>query len=343
VEAARQYTIAAGDLQGLQAKVALARKQWGLPPETRVVSCYEAGRDGFWLHRALTAAGWANRVIDPASIERDRRAKPLKTDRVDAGRLLELLVLAEEGRRRLRVVHVPSEADEDARQPDRELGTLKGVRTTIRNRITGLLATQGVRVRRSGAARPDLASVHRWDGTALPPQLAARLAREVASLAAVEARIGDLEAARAETIAAGETVAAQRMGQLMRLKAVGPNGAGRLVAEFFGWRRFRNGREVGALAGLTPTPYQSGAMAHDQGISKAGHARVRAMAIELAWCWVRFQPASALTRWYQTRFGGGSGRQRRIGIVALARKLLIAFWRFLETGVFPDGAVTKPA
>ena len=342
-DATRRYTLEAGDVTMLWQKLARARAQWQLPPETRVVSCYEAGRDGFWLHRCLTAQGWRNVVIDPASIERDRRAKHVKTDRIDAARLLELLVLAEEGRRRLRVVRVPTDADEDARQTDRELATLKGVRTTIRNRITGLLAAQGLRVRATHTARLDLTALRRWDGSPLPAGLAGRLAREMEALDAVAARIAALDAERHAALAAHQTKAAQQIGQLMALKGIGANGGTRLVVEFFAWREFRNGREVGALAGLTPTPYQSGESYRDQGISKAGNARVRTMAIELAWCWLRFQPTSALAQWYQRRFGQGSGRQRRIGIVAVARKLLVALWRFLETGEMPPGAVLKAA
>ena len=341
-ERPRHYTVESGDLRAVQDRLARARTQWGLPASTPVVSCYEAGRDGFWIDRALTALGVRNVVVDATSIERDRRAKPVKTDRVDAERLLELLVAWAAGRKRLRSVRVPSVADEDARQADRELATLKGVRTTITNRITALLVTQGIRLRITPAKTLDVPTLRGWDGAPLGPGLCGRLTREVAELAAVRARIAGLERARRAGIEAAATPAAQQMARLVQLRGIGANGASRLVVEFFAWRAFRNGREVGALAGLAPTPYQSGASMREQGISKAGNGRVRTMAIELAWCWLRFQPQSALARWFEARFGSGSKRHRRIGIVALARKLLIGLWRYLDAGLVPDGAIVTP-
>ncbi len=341
-ERPRGYTVAAGDVAGVFEKLERARRHWGLASDTRIRSCYEAGRDGFWLHRCLTAQGVTNVVVDPTSIERDRRAKTVKTDRVDAQRLVQLLVDWWEGRKRLRMVRVPSVAEEDARQADRELATSKRVRTAITNRITSLLIAQGVRLTRP-LTRVVLSELRTWDGEPLPPGLSARVTRELEAWAAVTHRIAGLERARREAIAAQATPATRQAAQLMRLGGIGANGASRVVVEFFAWRRFRNGREVGALAGLTPTPYDSGTLRRDQGISKAGNAHVRTMAIELGWCWLRFQPGSALSRWFERRFGTGSKRLRRIGIVALARRLLIALWRFLETGEVPEGAVLKPA
>ncbi len=341
-ERPRHYTVDAGDVVKVLEKLERARQHWGLAATTRVVSCYEAGRDGFWLHRCLTAQGVTNVVVDPTSIERDRRAKTVKTDRVDAQRLVQLLVDWWEGRKRLRIVRVPSVAEEDARQADRELATSKRVRTAITNRITSLLIAHGVRLA-VPPARVVVSELRTWDGARLPPGLSARLTRELEEWAAVTYRIVGLERARREAIAAQATPATRQAAQLMRLGGIGANGASRVVVEFFAWRRFRNGREVGALAGLTPTPYDSGTLRRDQGISKAGNAHVRTMAIELAWCWRRFQPRSALSRWFERRFGTGSKRLRRIGIVALARRLLIALWRFLETGEVPEGAVLKAA
>jgi len=342
-ERPRHSSVASGDLGAVQERLARARTFWGLPAATTVVSCYEAGREGFWLHRALTAHGIRNVVVDATSIERDRRAKAVKTDRVDAERLLELLVAWTEGRKRLRTVRVPSEADEDARHADRELATLKGVRTALVNRITGLLGAQGIPLRLTPARRVDVAALRDWAGAPVGPGLAGRLTRELEELGAIRARIAGLEQARQAAIATAATPAAAQMARLVQLRGIGANGASRVVVEFFAWRGFRNGREVGALAGLTPTPYQSGAVAREQGISKAGNARVRTMVIELAWCWLRFQPTSALAQWYQARFGQGGRRQRRIGIVALARKLLIALWRYLDAGVIPDGAIVTAA
>ena len=342
-ERPRHYSVASGDLGAVQERLARARTLWGLPAATSVVSCYEAGREGFWLHRAVTAQGFRNVVVDATSIERDRRAKAVKTDRVDAERLLELLVAWTEGRKRLRTVRVPSVADEDARHADRELATLKGVRTTLVNRITGLLGAQGIPMRLTPARCVDVAALRDWAGAPLVPGLSGRLTRELEELTAVRARIAGLERARQTAIATAATPAMAQMARLVQLRGIGANGASRLVVEFFAWRGFRNGREVGALAGLTPTPYQSGAVAREQGISKAGNARVRTMVIELAWCWLRFQPQSALACWFQARFGQGGRRQRRIGIVALARKLLIALWRYLDAGVVPDGAIVTAA
>jgi transposase len=342
-ERPRHYTVAGGDVGAVLEKLARARAAWQLPADAEVRSCYEAGRDGFWLHRWLTAHGILNVVVDAASIERTGRAKHVKTDRIDAEALLRLVIDWREGRKRVRIVRVPSVAEEDARQPDRELAAAKGALTAIRNRISGLLIAQGVRVSASALRRTAVQTLRGWDGTPLPPALCARLTREVEALEAVRQRIRTLEGERRAAIRAAATPATAQMAQLMAVRSIGVNGASRLVVEFFAWRAFRNGREIGALAGLAPTPYASGALRRELGISKAGNAAVRTMAIELAWGWLRYQPASALSRWYQARFGSGSKRMRRIGIVALARKLLIALWRFLETGEIPAGAIVARA
>jgi transposase len=338
----RERTLAAGDLAGLQQEIGLAKKRFGLPARIRVVSCYEAGRDGFWLHRYLTQAGVANQVVDSASIEVNRRAKRAKTDRMDATKLLTMLIRYHEGETKVwHVVHAPSVADEDSRQLHRELETLKGERTQHSNRIKGWLAGQGVRREVTADFREQLDQIRLWDGSALPAGLRARLRRESERWGCVQGQIKTLEAERLEAIRHAPGAAAEQVRHLLRLKGIGRNSAWLYVMEFFSWRAFRNRREVGALAGLTPTPYQSGASAREQGISKAGNKHIRAIGIEIAWGWLRYQPDSALSRWYQTRFGSGSSRLRRIGIVALARKLLIALWRYLEKGVLPDGAVLK--
>ncbi len=343
-ERPRHYTVEGGDVAAALEKVERARRHWRLDATTRVVSCYEAGRDGFWLARCLAARGVTNVVLNATSIARDARAKHVKTDRLDAERLLEVLMDGWEGRKVLPRVRVPSVADEDARQADRELGSAKGVRTAITNRITNLLIAQGLRVSAGAVRRQDLTTLRLWDGSPLPPGLTARLGRELEALDAVDRRIAGLERERRQALKAPATRAAQQMAQLMWLDGIGINGASRLVLEFFAWRAFQNGRQIGALSGLTPTPYDSGATRREQGISKAGNARVRTLAVELAWCWRRFQPESALTRWFERRFGGGSKRQRRVGVVAFARRLLIALWRFLETGDIPEGArVRMPA
>jgi transposase len=339
----RQRTVVARDLAAVRREVAQAKQRFGLPATCRVRSCYEAGREGFWLQRWLEAEGIENRVVDASSIEVNRRLRRAKTDRMDATRLMVLLVRFWYGERRVwSVVRVPSVEEEDRRHLHRELLTMKRDRTRLANRIQGLLANQGLRVDWRKPLARQLDALRSWDGSPLPRGLRARLDQEGERLELLNRQIEALEATRRERIRAekaGPVVG--KVGQLLTLQGVGSNSAWLYVMEFFGWRQFRNRREVGALAGLTPTPYQSGDSHREQGIAKAGNRHVRAMAIEIAWGWLRFQPESALTRWYETRFAHGSSRLRRIGIVALARKLLIALWRFLETGLLPEGAVLK--
>jgi transposase len=237
------------------------------------------------------------------------------------------------------VVRVPTVAEEDQRQLHRELLTAKRDRTRVTNRMKGLLANQGVVLEVSAGFLAELAVVALWDGTAVPPGLRARLEREWVKVELLTAQMRQLEGERAEALRSDPAPAVELVRRLMRLRGIGVNSAWLYVMEFFGWRAFRNRREVGGLAGLTPTPYQSGELSREQGIVKAGNRYIRAMAIEIAWGWLRFQPESALSRWYQERFGQGSSRIRRIGIVALARRLLVELWRYLETGALPEGAV----
>jgi transposase len=341
-EQIRHKTIAAGDLVALLEWVATVRQKTGVSAATPVWSCYEAGRDGFWIHRALEAQGIQNLVVDAASIEVSRRRRRARTDRLDGEALVALLERYWRGEQKaLRPVRVPSEAEEDGRELHRELESVKRARVAVGNRIGSLLATHGVRIDLGADGAAQLAAATRWDGSALPPQLSARLQREWQAYEGLTARIRGVEAERREAVRAGTGRALDQVRQLRQVRAVGDNSAWLFVFELFGWRQFQNRRQVGAVAGLAPTPWSSGEVTRELGISGAGNARVRTMAIEIAWGWLRFQPQSALTRWYQARFGSGSARMRRIGIVALARKLLIAFWRFLETGVLPDGALLK--
>jgi len=338
----RGRTVAARDLDAVRQEVARALTRFRLPPDTRVVSCYEAGREGFWLHRALTTLGVANSVVDSASIEVNRRARRAKADRLDAEKLVLMLARATQGDSRVwRVVRVPSEADEAARQLSRELDAVTHDCTQVRNRIHGLLATEGVTLALAGDVPAALAAVRRWDGTPLPAELVARLVRDWRQVEALSARRAALAAQRRRDLATGTSPAHVQMRQLARLRAVGVVSATVLVREFFGWRGFRNRRQVGGCAGLTATPFQTGGSHREQGISKAGNRRVRTLMIELAWSWLRYQPHSDLSAWYRAYVGGGGGRQRRVGIVALARKLLIALWRYLETGAVPAGARLK--
>jgi transposase len=338
----RRRTIDAGDLAALGWEIGQAKQRLGLPETTPVLSCYEAGRDGFWLHRYLVTSGIENLVVDSASIEVNRRAKRAKTDRLDVRKLGSMLIRYHSGEKKVwSVVHVPSVEAEDKRHLHRQLATLKTDRTRHINRIKGLLAGQGVCMSVTGDFLERLESVRLWDGAPLLPGLRSRLEREYACLQFVNQQVQEVEAERSEAIRASDDPSVEKVRQLLRLRGIGDNSAWLFVMEFFDWRDFRNRREVGSLAGLTSTPYQSGDEAHEQGISKAGNRPIRAMATEIAWSWLRYQPQSELSCWYWERFGHGSKRIRKIGIVALARKLLIALWRYLAFGEMPAGAQLK--
>ena len=239
------------------------------------------------------------------------------------------------------VVKVPSVEAEDHRHLHRDLETLKQERASTTTRIKGLLSSQGMRVTSLTKLPEQLEALRLWDGSPIPPGLRRRVLRVYAHHTFLSEQIAEVEAERRAQLHASTDARIDQVRQLMLLKGIGINGAWLLVMEFFGWRAFKNRREVGGLAGFTPTPYQSGASAREQGITKSGNRHVRWMTTELAWSWLRFQPDSALSCWFRQRFGSGGKRLRRIGIVAVARKLLIALWRFLETGVFPEGAVLK--
>jgi transposase len=340
----RKRTVAAGDLIALEQEIAVAKKRFGLSPTARVLSCYEAGRDGFWLHRYLWAQGIENLVVDSSSIEVNRRAKRAKTDRLDVGKLVTMLARYDGGEKKVwSVVHVPSVEAEDARHLHRELMALKRDRTRHINRIKGLLAGQGVRLKVSAELVSQLDQVRVWDGTCLPPGVRARVEREFAGWQFVHQNILELEAERSELLRTSSEPSVELVRRLLRLCGIGDNSAWLYVMEFFSWREFRNRRQVGGLAGLAATPYDSGDQSRDQGISKAGNSPVRSMAIEIAWGWLRHQPDSELTHWFDERFGHSGKRLIKIGIVALARKLLIALWRYLETGEVPAGAHLKPS
>lgn len=338
----RQRAIAARDWETVLLEIEGAKRRFGLGESVRVVSCYEAGRDGFWLHRLLVHHGIANLVVDSSSIEVKRRGRRVKTDRLDVGKLLAMLLRYHGGERAVwSVVRVPTVVEEDRRQLHRELATAKRDRTRVTNRIKGLLVNQGVAGEMGGGFLERVGTIRLWDGSSLPAALRARLEREWAKVELLTAQIRELEAERVRLLRSSQDAAVGVARQLYLLRGIGLNSAWLYAMEFFSWRGFRNRREVGALAGLTPTPYASGAMSREQGIGKAGNRHIRAMAIEIAWGWLRFQPESALSRWYQERFGSGSSRVRRIGIVALARRLLVELWRYLETGAVPEGAVLK--
>lgn len=339
----RERDLTALDLAGLVKEIRLAKERFGLSENTPVRSCYEAGRDGFWLHRYLETQGVTNLVVDSASIEVNRRKRRTKTDRMDVGKLLTMLMRYYQGEKKVwSIAHVPSPEEEDQRQLHRELMTVKAEGTHHINRIKGLLASQGVKLpfRKDFLSR--LEGVRLWDGSKLPTDLHAAIEREYERYQLVNQQINQLDLIRVEAVRTSTAPAVEPVRQLLRLKGIGMNSAWVYVMEFFSWRGFHNRRELGSLAGLAPTPYQSGDSTHEQGISKAGNRRIRAMAIEIAWVWLRLQPDSQLSLWYQERFAKGGSRVRRIGIVALARKLLIELWKYLETGNPPEGASLKP-
>jgi transposase len=339
----RQRVVKAADVDAVDDEIRRAKRRFKLPEDVEVVSCYEAGRDGFWIHRFLEAIGVTNHVVDSSSIEVKRRQRKRKTDRLDLEALLRLLIRYWGGEKSVwSVVRVPSWEAEDIRHLHRELMTLKRDRTRVTNRIRAQLATQGVlQVELRPGFLETLETLRLWDGLELPEQLKKRLTREWGTWEWLTARIKEVERERRELLKTSKDPAVAKVRQLEQLKGIGVNCAWLYVMEFFGWREFRNRREVGALAGLTPTPHQSGEMEQERGIDKAGNRHVRGMAIEIAWGWLRFQPESALSQWYRERYGAGSSRMRRIGIVALARKLLIELWRYLETGALPEGAETR--
>jgi transposase len=342
-----RHKLNGGDHAGLLALIARvrARAAAALGSELRVASCYEAGYDGFWLHRLLIAAGIVNFVFDPASIAVEQRARRAKTDRIDGELLLRTLMAHWRGEPRVvRIVRVASVAEEDARRVSRERDRLIRERTAHTNRIKALLRLIGIAP--GNPRRRDWPSwlKHQRDGQGqpVPRHLLAEVEREHARLMLVGEQI---EAVAEATAASDRSAAAAgkvtRKDLLLRLKGLGPVVAATLANEVF-YKDFRNRREVAGYFGLAPSPWQSGGTAREQGISKSGNRRARHQTIELAWLWLRHQPGSALSEWFRRRTAQASGRLRRIAIVALARKLVVALWRYLTTGLVPEGAALKP-
>jgi transposase len=345
----RVITMPARDLVQLDKEVGKARKRFRVPSDADVISCFEAGRDGFWLHRHLESKGIRSHVVDSASIEVNRRKKQRKTDRLDARKLLTMLIRYLGGEKDTwSVVRVPSVKDEDERRVHREIRRLQKERTGHSNRINSLLVTQGIVLKVSRALPEQLETVRPLDGSELGENLKQELLRQYERWLLAEEHLRDLRKERRRRTKAAwdedfegkpklEMVAA-----LMLLCGIGEDTAWPLVHEFF-WRDFDNRRQVGSAAGLTGTPYDSGDSVKEQGIGKAGNRRIRRLMVELSWFWIRYQPESAITIWFEERFGPGSKRMRRVGIVAVARKLLIALWRYVEFGEVPDGARFKEA
>ena len=339
--ARHRVRVVPGDRVAVRRAVAAAKMRCGLAPAALVRSCYEAGREGFWPHRFFTALDITNLVVDSSSIEVSRRARRAKTDRLDGQALLRMLQRYWGGERELwQVVHVPTPTVEDARHASRLVTTLQADRTRYRNRIHSLLALHGVRLRIDGQFTARLEAARDWQGDPLPPGVVARVRTTwqlLHALDAIHRGLRRTERAQVQAAAPGASATAHRLVQLRGLAA---RSATVLAQELF-TRTLRNRRQVGALSGLVSVPYRSGQRAVDQGLARSGVPAVRRIAVEIAWAWRRYQPTSALTRWYHVRFGSGSPATRRVGIVALARRLLIALWRYVETGVVPEGAQLK--
>ena len=336
---------AAARLQAVLDVIEQQKLKWLLPRDVRIVVSYEAGQDAFWIYRALRARGIECHVVDPASIPVERHKRRAKTDRLDAIKLVINLRAWLRGERdRMHVVHVPSPQDEASRQLMRDRGQLQKEVLQHRDRMRKLLATLGCWDdvdHKAFAGRLARGEVRCHDGAPLPPELRERLLRECGRLALAEQQLAALEKTRHASL---PVPARQRSDDLAHLKGIGEVGASRLALELF-WREFHNRREVGACVGLVPQPYDSGESQVDQGISKQGNRRVRALLIEMAWSWIRYQPESALTQWFnqRTQGTGPNRRARRIAIVAVARRLAIALWRYLKDGVIPAGAQLKSA
>jgi transposase len=354
-----KYQVAGGDgaaLLNLLARLRMQAERHTGGPVT-IVSIYEAGLDGFWIHRLLETHKVESHVVDAASIAVDRRRRRAKTDRIDVEKLLHTLMGWARGERRVcSMVRPPSPTEEDERRLTRERGTLVTERVRHVNRIKGLLATQGVlnfepiRTDR----RKGLDALCRWDGQPLPPRLKAELVRELDRLEMVMSQLAKLEAERdtalqanqaaSEGVTQGSPAGSASIGevgaQLLHLRGIGPEFASVLSLEAF-YRNFANRREVAAYAGLAPSPWKSGGIDVEQGISKAGNARLRKTMVQVAWLWLRHQPGSDLSCWFHQRVGDRRGKIRRITIVAVARKLLVALWRYVTQGIVPTGAALK--
>ncbi len=346
IDKSRLHRLEGGDTVSLLRTIADFRAQASarLGSTAEVACCFEAGRDGFWLHRLLTTHGIAAYVLEPTSILVNRRARRAKTDRLDAEGMLRVLATWLAGDRQVcSMVRVPTPEEEDAKRPHREREQLVADRLRIENRIEALLFTQGIRGRPSLRSwERDVAALRTGDGRALPPLLRIELDRLRRRLVLVLELIRELEAARADALEKAEAADTMvgKITALQRVRGIGENFAAVLTREVF-YRSFGNRRQLASYVGITPMPYQSGGMDRDRSISRAGNPRARTTMIQLAWLWLRYQPDSALATWFRVRVGQLQGRTRRIAIVAMSRKLLIALWRYVETGVVPDGVVLR--
>jgi len=341
----RQVNIDAGDLKACGEEIQKAKQRFGLNESASVRSCYEAGREGFWLHRAMEQIGVDDMVVDASSIEVNRRQRRAKTDRMDVQKLVRQLIRYWRGEHDVwRVVRVPSPEAEDRRQLHRGQETLKEEKKQHRVRIQSLLFTQGIDVKVGPQFLTKLEGWRCWNQEPIPAQMKQRIQDEYQRLQLVEAQIREAKKKQADQLKAAQTDRAmEKVRMLQQLIGIGMGSSWIFVMELFGWRQFQNRRELAGAVGLTPTPYNSGDSVREQGISRSGNRRARKLLIEIAWSWLRFQPNSKLSRWYQQRFAGGGARMRRIGIVAMARRLVIDLWRYVEFGVVPEGARLRVA
>ena len=337
----RMMDVPGKDWRQLLLEVEQAKVRFGLPTDCSVISCHEAGRGGFWLHRALEAHGVVSILVDSSSIEVKRKKRRVKTDRLDAQSLLRLLARHHLGEPDVwSIVRVPDLKAEDERRLLRERRRLKKDETQHRNRIRGLLATKGLEAGSLKRAFEEfIHTARQWDGSTLLPSLSRELLRQYQRLSLVWEQMREVDA-EMESLVKGRKCEGDPISQkLYRLRGVGTVSSFGLSKEIFSWRVFRNGKQLAGLVGLVPTPYISGDSQKEQGISKSGSGYLRSLMVELAWSWLRFQPDSGLSQWFWERFGHGNRRNRKVGIVALARKLLVALWHWVEHDRLPEGAV----
>lgn len=341
-QAPRQRTLKAGDIGALLEEIERAKHRFGLPTDAPIYSCYEAGRCGFWPHRKLLGVGIENIVVDSSSIEVNRRKRRAKSDKLDGEKLSLMLVRYCLGDvRTWKVVHSPSPEEEDLRQLHRGLIATKRDRTRARNRIKSLLATQGIQLKSLEGLPELLESCVGADGEPLLPGLKRRILCENEKVEFLTDQISRIDKVRLASLDSCRSEAHEIVRKLLQLKGIGIETAWLLTMEFFAWRTFNNVRQLGALAGLAPTPHQSGELNKELGITKAGNPLVRWILIESAWRWLRHQPESELSKWFERRYASGSKRQRKTGITALARKLLCALWKYVNQGIIPEGALLK--
>ena len=340
-----RHTLPAGDIGALLARFselgqkALMRTERSFP----IIVIQEAGLDGFWIHRVLESEGIESHVVDPASIATSRRRRRAKTDRIDGEALVRALLAYKRGEPRVcAMVKAPTPEEEDRRRLCRERKVLTNERVLHVNRIKGLLFSQGVAgyepLHRDRRQR--LEELRTGDGRSLSPHLKAQISRELDRLDLLLKQIKSVEGERDALLAAQQTVALRPATMLLAIKGVGAEFAAILWSEGL-CRHFDNRRQVASYAGLAPTPWQSGAIDREQGVSKAGNPRLRTTLIQLAWLWLRHQPQSALAVWFRERVNCSGGRFKKTAIVALARKLLVALWKYVTSGVIIEGAIIK--